>query len=478
MTHQPVFIERHAWNGEGGVRKMFVPRKKMIDTEKRTIEFIVSTAAKDRDGDIVDPMGWKLEQYKSNPVVLWAHNAAQPPIGKAVAVGVDGGELRAVAQFASREEYEFADTVFRLYQGGYLNAVSAGFMPTESKMEQDEETGSVWFRFLSQDLWEFSAVPVPSNPEALVAARAAKINVDPAVEWIESHLDDPAFRAQSAERDLLSGAYIALKGRVHSGIQSDLADKNAKRKAIEAEVATIEAAEDKGAKGDEFTTTGGEGHEHQFALGDSMTSEDGDPPHVHGVEYDDEGKATIGNAEGHMHEAPSGAFVAVEEDGEVAEDEEDEMKTAEITNFPEEGENLPVRLANSAYPRFPAAEAAALSKAWPEVWAKAEGDLMLGEDEGDIRAREAAAADLIYGEGPEAVVACVKRRLIHAKGIGYMREALAEMKDRTQTRREKAVGVDPETIRKAMKLAASEVAAKSIPVAIEQAVRALRGRLD
>ena len=45
--------ERHLWKGEGAVRKLLVPQTKAIDEAARTIEFVVSTGAKDRDGDLV-----------------------------------------------------------------------------------------------------------------------------------------------------------------------------------------------------------------------------------------------------------------------------------------------------------------------------------------------------------------------------------------------------------------------------------------
>ena len=84
----------------------------------RTIEFVISTPDQDRVGDTIDPAGWQLERYRSNPVVLWGHKKDVPPIGKAVSVGVQGRELVAVAQFATAEEHPLADTVYRLYKGG------------------------------------------------------------------------------------------------------------------------------------------------------------------------------------------------------------------------------------------------------------------------------------------------------------------------------------------------------------------------
>ena len=44
--------------------------------------------------------------------------------------------------------------------------------------------------FRRQSLLEFSSVPVPSNPQALVEARSAGIDLEPAIEWATRTLDE------------------------------------------------------------------------------------------------------------------------------------------------------------------------------------------------------------------------------------------------------------------------------------------------
>ena len=317
-------VDRSAWRGVGGVRKFLVPKRKAVDEAARTIEFVVSTAARDRDGDIIEPGGWRTEQYMRNPVVLWAHDAGQPPVAKALSVEVRDGALMAVAQFTDAETYAFGDTVFRLYAGGYLNAVSAGFMPISA--EPFEDGGVRGYRISDQELWEFSAVPVPANPEALVSAKSAKVNMRPYEQWLEKSLDEgaaPDFRKE------LSAQYIRLTGSVHSAVQAETRKRN--EKALEAarakenavnEDQTPEAkmddlppdagpADDGETSGEVFTTgEGGEPlHTHEFTAGDTQTTEAGDPPHVHAVIVGEDGVVTIGDTDGHTHEAPPQAVV-------------------------------------------------------------------------------------------------------------------------------------------------------------------------
>ena len=48
--------------------------------------FVASTGEVDRHGDTVAPEGWRLDAYRDNPVVLWAHDYGEPAIGRAEAV--------------------------------------------------------------------------------------------------------------------------------------------------------------------------------------------------------------------------------------------------------------------------------------------------------------------------------------------------------------------------------------------------------
>ena len=106
-------------------RKVISAEVKEVKSKERTLVFIGSTEVRDRMGDIIEADGWNLKDYKKNPVFLWAHNYHDLPIGKATRVWVSADkQLKFQIEFADKETYEFADTVYRLYKGGFLNAVS------------------------------------------------------------------------------------------------------------------------------------------------------------------------------------------------------------------------------------------------------------------------------------------------------------------------------------------------------------------
>lgn len=166
------------------VRKGFVTEVKApADGEdSRALEFIISTAAVDRMGDTIAVDGWKLANFRKNPVVLWAHDASMLPVAKASNIRVEDGKLMARAEFMPREISGFADAVYRALKGGFLSATSVGFAPIKYAFSEDSGR-RFGIDFIEQELLEFSVVPVPANQEALIQARAAGVDVTPIRDW-------------------------------------------------------------------------------------------------------------------------------------------------------------------------------------------------------------------------------------------------------------------------------------------------------
>lgn len=157
-----------------GVRKESVAAVEPLDD--RTLRFTISTAAIDRDLDRIELAGWKLDNYHRNPVVLWGHNAAMPPVGKAIELSLDDQRLAAVVRFLPAEGYgkasAWADQTYKLIRDGWMSATSVGFRPLKWDFTDDPERGADdWWPgvdFHEQELVEFSIVTVPANPEALL----------------------------------------------------------------------------------------------------------------------------------------------------------------------------------------------------------------------------------------------------------------------------------------------------------------------
>jgi len=148
-----------------------------------SLDFVASTATLDRYHEIIEPGGWRLDSYRKNPVFQNAHNYGDIlfTLGKALATEVRTVEGRQALfqriQFAT-EVNPVARIAYGLYSGGFLNAVSVGFIPLrwdDGKGERAEgesliasERGATpRRRYLEQELLEVSAVAIPANPDAL-----------------------------------------------------------------------------------------------------------------------------------------------------------------------------------------------------------------------------------------------------------------------------------------------------------------------
>jgi hypothetical protein len=183
----------------------------------RTIEHILSDESVARDNHTISTAGWRLDNFRKNPVYLWSHDTSAPPIGRFLEIGPVGSQLRGTVKYAERDEYPFADTVFRLTKGGFINASSVSWLPIKWAYAADRSRpGGI--DFSEQELLEASAVPVPALASALVGARAAGIDTQPIFDWATRALDLGGF-ATLPRRELETlrkEAKMAVKHRAKS----------------------------------------------------------------------------------------------------------------------------------------------------------------------------------------------------------------------------------------------------------------------
>lgn len=210
-------LQRDAPDAETVIRKAFPMANVEAIEDTRRIRFTISDGSIDRDNDTISPHGWELQNYKSNPVVLWAHDARSLPIAKATAIGVENGALIAEAEFAT---HPFAQTVYDLVRDGFLRATSVGFRALDYVLNAERQGVD----FKRQELLEFSIVPVPANANALVSAAATGADLEPLREWIQASLEawPGEIRLKGACWDKLRGpgeddaAPVVKRGRVLS----------------------------------------------------------------------------------------------------------------------------------------------------------------------------------------------------------------------------------------------------------------------
>lgn len=135
-----------------------------VNASKRTVDFIASSEAIDSYDEVIDQRSWRLDRYLANPVVLYAHNSRELPIGYAKNVRVEDGKLQCSVQFVDAKANPIADNVWHSIEQGSLRAVSVGFIPNTVKAEK--RNGRDVFVLSDCELHELSVVPIPANPEA------------------------------------------------------------------------------------------------------------------------------------------------------------------------------------------------------------------------------------------------------------------------------------------------------------------------
>lgn len=185
--------------------KQYLPHSVKAEGERKHL-FTITTGAVDRDRDVVKPEGIRLENYRKNPVVLWAHRSSELPIGKAESIITTSGAIKARVEYVPAEMNPLAESVRQMVDAGFIRATSIGFLPV--KYMFNAERGG--FDIDESELLEFSICPVPANPEALRAAKDAGIDVVPVTRWAEDVLG-------SAEPGMWVPSSVALEAIIAAG---------------------------------------------------------------------------------------------------------------------------------------------------------------------------------------------------------------------------------------------------------------------
>lgn len=152
------------------IRKLFDASPSVL-AELRQVRVICSAQKVDRMGEAVIQAGIDLVAYRTNPVVLWQHDPAQP-IARAIEISIKGGCLQSLVQFPPIGTSAKADEIYGLVCAGVVNATSIGFDPvTMSPADASNPRGPQVYSAV--ELAEFSFVSIPAVRGALVLEKSA-----------------------------------------------------------------------------------------------------------------------------------------------------------------------------------------------------------------------------------------------------------------------------------------------------------------
>lgn len=140
--------------------------------EGRILQYKITDETSDRHGDIVRANGGNFKDYMKNPVMLFAHQYHEFPIGNSLKVWKSNEQLAWNAYglfFDSRVDGTGrSDIAFRFASSGAMPGCSIGFMADETRRREDEEGKKKFgIEYMKWSALEFSACSVPANPNAL-----------------------------------------------------------------------------------------------------------------------------------------------------------------------------------------------------------------------------------------------------------------------------------------------------------------------
>ena len=139
--------------------------------KKEAMTFVLSDESVNSHGTWVKTSGINLERFKKNPVMLWSHDSAFPPIGKWENVRIEGDKLLADAVFD--EDDALAQAFKRKVEQGLLKACSIGFYAKKFSSDvADIKPGQRFETIVESELIECSLCSVGSNENAMVLMNA------------------------------------------------------------------------------------------------------------------------------------------------------------------------------------------------------------------------------------------------------------------------------------------------------------------
>lgn len=170
--------------------RTLTPEVRIIDRAKGTVDYVASDPTLDSYSEIIDPRGWRFSRFEKNSPFVDSHDyyCIDKLLGRVTDFRIEGKALVERVQWAiDVPENALAQLGWKMTLGGYLRAVSVGFVPvryvskwrhTPAEMADavkelglDAATAAqVCCIYLEQEQLELSACIIGANPNALAKA--------------------------------------------------------------------------------------------------------------------------------------------------------------------------------------------------------------------------------------------------------------------------------------------------------------------
>lgn len=153
---------------------------KAVNEDTREVLHLISTGSRDRQGDVVEPMGVNLKNYRRNPIVLANHRYdIESIIGRSTMVEPADDGIYARTKFL---ETPLAETAFRV-TAARLGGWSVGFRPMPKshtvkagvdagckkceELAKDKGSREWHMHFTAWEMLEYSSVAIPANQDVV-----------------------------------------------------------------------------------------------------------------------------------------------------------------------------------------------------------------------------------------------------------------------------------------------------------------------
>ena len=157
----------------------------------RVVPYFASDERVDGHGDIVR-QSWVMDEFEKNSPMPYSHEWWAPPIGRSIDWRIversdadyKGPALWLLNLFATKDDWDWADTIFRLVKAGFLPSGSVGFWSAKVIDVKDEDEraelglGRWGLVFEENHLLEYSPTTIPANAGAHSIARSLPSHKD------------------------------------------------------------------------------------------------------------------------------------------------------------------------------------------------------------------------------------------------------------------------------------------------------------
>lgn len=183
---------------------------KILSEADGTVEYIASNETLDSYNEVVSAKGWRFSRFRTNAPFVDSHNywSIEKLLGQVQAVRFEAKNLIARVQWAKDvPENKLAQLGWKMTQGGFLKAVSVGFIPvryvrngadgwTEALKDLALDAASaakINYIYLEHELIELSSCIIGANPDALAKSYGAGCIKDADLASIGFRDDDMRF---------------------------------------------------------------------------------------------------------------------------------------------------------------------------------------------------------------------------------------------------------------------------------------------